>query len=87
MQLQKLAQRIVDANTFNGTKLVSNIDTDIMYCTKTYAEPKVDYNKQEKYWFNQDYSIKSMAHNQKVSGQDKQITSKFLELISVKIGG
>ena len=66
---------------------MTNIDTDIMYCTKTYAEPKVDYDKQEAYWSNQDYTIKSMAHNPKFSRQDKNITSKFLESLSTKICG
>ena len=42
-----------------------------MYFTKSYAEPKIDYEKQLAYWSNQKYNMKSMAHSQKFSKLDK----------------
>ena len=44
--LNKLAKKVIKANTFNGKKLVSDVDKDIMYCNKTLAEPWIDYKKQ-----------------------------------------
>ena len=41
--LNKLAKKFIKANTFNGKKLVSDVDKDIMYCNKTLAEPWIDY--------------------------------------------
>ena len=62
-KLQKLAKKVIKANTFNGKKLVSDVDQDIMYCTKTLAEPWIDYEKQELYWNSKEYNIESMAHS------------------------
>ena len=41
--LFRLAKKVIKANTFNGKKLVSDVDKDIMYCNKTLAEPWIDY--------------------------------------------
>ena len=62
-KLHQLAKKGIKANTFNGKKLVKDIDKDIMYCKKNLAEPWIDYQKQELYWNSQEYNVKSMAHS------------------------
>ena len=77
-KLHKLAKKVIKANTFNGKKLVKDIDKDIMYCKRNLAEPWIDYQKQELYWNSQEYNVKSMAHSPAFSYQDIKLTAKFL---------
>ena len=63
------------------------MDSDILYCSRFYAEPRFRYQDQELYWLQQPANLAAMAHSKIFSKKDIKITMDFLNSIRKRIQG
>lgn len=60
---QEIAKDVFEKNCFGKGTGVRNIETDILFCSHWYAEPRFRYQDQELYWLNQPTNLDAMAHS------------------------
>jgi hypothetical protein len=84
---QEIAEQVFAANSFGQGIGARNIDSDILYCNRFYAEPRFRYGDQELYWQRQPADLASMAHNKNFSRKDISITECFIDSIKQHLHG
>ena len=85
--LQSRADSISKKNNFSNGVGVVNKDTDILHYSLYYAEPKINYEQQKRFWLDIEQDMASMANDAEFHQKDVALTKQFIEPLRAQLQG
>ena len=85
--LKSRADSVSKKNQFSNGVGVVNKDTDILYYSLYYAEPKINYEQQKSFWLEIEQDMASMANDAEFHQKDVALTKQFIEPLRAQLQG